>query len=192
MPRLRLIEGLPKYEKIDEAKAIADALNIMKKGIDGRRSRYLKIFSNRANSKQEFLKHLERDTEFLHISSHGDRDKNNNTFLYITKKARIYPEEIKDLKIKAKIILLNACLTSKKDMAIAFLDAGNPKFRFFIAPKRAVSFNESFIISLLFYRNAFLKRINLNKELQVFKALQKVYSLKDIKTNYDFWSSSKK
>jgi hypothetical protein len=192
MPRLRLIEGLPKYEKIDEAKAIADALNIMKKGIDGRRSRHLKIFSTRANTKQEFLKHLKRDTEFLHISSHGDRDKNNNTFLYITKKARIYPEDIKDLDIKAKIIFLNACLTSKKDMAIAFLDAGNPKFRFFIAPKRVVPFDESFMISLLFYRNAFLHRINLNEELQVFKALQKVYSIQDIKTNYDFWSSSKK
>jgi len=43
MAQLILLEGLPKYEGINEAKALADALRLMMKGYDRRRTRGLKI-----------------------------------------------------------------------------------------------------------------------------------------------------
>ena len=189
MPKLTLIEGLPKYEGINEAKAIADVLKIMKRGLDPRQSKNLSIKAIRANSKEHFIKSLERTTDFLHISSHGDRDKNNKTYLYITNGGCIYPDEIRELKIKAKVIFLNACLASKRDMANAFLEANNSSFRFFIAPRKEVKFNEAFIVSLLFYRNAFLKPINIESKRAVFNALKRVNKLGDVKTHYSIWKS---
>ena len=186
MTRLTLVEGLPKYEGINEAKAIADVLKIMKRGLDPRKAKSLDIKTIRATSKEHFIKSLENTTDFLHISSHGDRDKDNNTYLYITNGGIIYPDEIKELKIKAKVVFLNACLTAKEDMAKAFLEANNSS-RFFIAPRKEVKFNEAFIVSLLFYRNAFLNEVNIKSERAVFKALKRVYKLGDIKTHYSFW-----
>ena len=49
IPRLTLVEGLPKYDGINEAQAISDALNIVKKSLDGRRSRHLNIDPIRAS-----------------------------------------------------------------------------------------------------------------------------------------------
>jgi hypothetical protein len=191
MPKLTLVEGLPKYDGINEAQTIADALNIMKKGLDGRRSRHLNIRPIRANSKTEFTKGLERETDFLHVSSHGEKDEFDNTYLYVTNGGCIYPKDIEKLKIKAKVVFLNACLASREDMATAFLDANNPKYRFFIAPKKDVTFDEAFIASLLFYRNAFLKNIDIKSEQTVYQALKKVYKLGDIRTNYFFWRARK-
>ena len=187
MTKLTLVEGLPKYDGINEANAIADALNIMKKGLGVKRYKILHVNSIRANTKQEFTKGLEKNTDFLHISSHGERDKDNTTYLYVTNGGCIYPHNIKELKIKAKVVFLNACLTSKRDMANAFLEANNPSFRFFIAPRNDVTFDEAFIVSLLFYRNAFLNSIDFSSGKAVFKALNKVYKLGDIRTKYSFW-----
>jgi hypothetical protein len=185
--KLTLVEGLPKYDGIDEANAIADALNIMKKGLGDPNSKKLLINSIRANTKKEFTKALEKQTDFLHISSHGERDKVNTTYLYVTNGGCIYPQDIEELKVKAKVVFLNACLTSRKDMANAFLNANDPEFRFFIAPRNEVTFDEAFLVSLLFYRNAFLKTINFQSGRAVFKALNKVYKLGDIKTKYSLW-----
>jgi len=46
MPRLLLIEGLPKYEGINEAKALAMALRLMIKGYDGRTAKSLNIIKH--------------------------------------------------------------------------------------------------------------------------------------------------
>jgi hypothetical protein len=185
--RLILVEGLPKYDGIDEANAIADALNIMKKGLGDPKSKNLLINSIRANTKKEFIKALEKQTDFLHISSHGERDKANTTYLYVTNGGCIYPQDIEELRVKAKVVFLNACLTSRKDMANAFLNANDPEFRFFIAPRNEVTFDEAFLVSLLFYRNAFLNAINFQSGRAVFRALNKVYKLGDIKTKYSLW-----
>jgi hypothetical protein len=185
--RLTLVEGLPKYDGIEEANAIAEALNIMKKGLGSDNSKKLYISSIRTHTKREFTKALERQTDFLHISSHGERDKDNTTYLYVTNGGCLYPQDIEDLSIKAKIVFLNACLASRKDMANAFLEANDPWFRFFIAPRNEVTFDEAFLVSLLFYRNAFLNSINLKSGRAVFKALNKVYKIGDIKTRYSLW-----
>ena len=186
MVKLTLIEGLPKYDQVNEAKVLSDALKIMMKSLDGRRSRHLHIIDKTANSKTAFMKYLASDTDFLHVSCHGDRI-NQKTYLYITNGAYVSAEDIAQIDIKAKVIFLNACTTSRKDLAEAFLEAGTPRYRYFIAPHIEVPFDEAFIVSLLFYRKAFLRKLDIRSKKQVFKALEYVYNLKDIKTNYFLW-----
>ena len=181
MPRLLLVEGLPKYEGINEAEALATALRIMIKGYDRRTTKSLKIITHTATNKEDFLKWLQHTTDFLHISSHG-KFENNHTTLYITNGGKVTAEDIKNLNIKAKVIFLNACQVSRDDMANAFLKAGNPKRRYYIAPRKDVPFDEAFIVALLFYKRAFLDR-----RPKLFSALKYVYNLKDIKTNYWLW-----
>lgn len=186
MPILTLVEGLPKYEGVNEAVAISDALNIMRKSVDGRRDRYLRIYPNTANKKSHFLKLLECKTDFLHISSHGSRIE-GKTFLDITKSGKVSADDIRELDIKAKIIFLNACQTSRKDMANAFFKAGTYPFRYFIAPFKEIPFDEAFVVALLFYWKAFLKGVPLKNTKKLFDALEYAYKLKDISTNFFFW-----
>jgi len=182
MLRLTLIEGLPKYEGINEAKSLATALRIMKRGYDQRRVKNLRITAHMAKDKNDFLRWLQRQTEFLHISSHG-RFKKGHTVLNITQGGKVTAEDIEELKIKAKLVFLNACQVSREDMADAFFRAGKPRCQYYIAPKKDVPFHEAFIVALLFYKRAFLE-----KRPKLFSALNYVYNLKDIKTTYWFWT----
>ena len=182
MLRLTLVEGLPKYEGINEAKALATALRIMKRGYDQRKVRNLGITARRAKDKEDFIQWLQRNTDFLHISSHG-KFQRGHTVLDITQGGKVTAEDIEKLKIKAKVVFLNACQVSREDMADAFFKAGKPKCRYYIAPQEDVPFHEAFIVALLFYKRAFLE-----KRPKLFSALNYVYNLKDIKTKYWFWT----
>lgn len=182
MPTLTIVEGLPKYEKANEADALSFALKLMIKACDGRRARNLKIITHTATNKEDFLRWLERETDFLHISCHGNFKKDRTT-LYITQGGTVTAKDIEKRRINAKVILLNACQVSRKDMADAFFKAGNPKRRYYIAPRKDVPFDEAFIVALLFYRRAFIE-----KRYKLFTALKYVYNLKDIRTNYWFWT----
>jgi len=181
MRRLLLVEGLQKYEGINEAQVLADALRLMMKGYDGRRTRSLKITQHTAKDKRDFLQWLERKTDFLHISSHGRVEKGRTT-LHITQGGKVTADDIENLNIKAKVIFVNACQVSRKDLAEAFFKAGKPKKRYFIAPRVDVPFDEAFLIALLFYKRAFLE-----KRQRLFNSLKYVYKLKDVKTNYWLW-----
>lgn len=181
MKRLVLLEGLPKYEGINEAQALADALRLMMKGYDGRKTRGLKIIPHSARNKEDFCRWLERKTDFLHISSHGKVEKGRTT-LYITQGGKVTANDIENLHIKAKVVFVNACQTSRKDLANAFFKAGKPKQRYFIASRVDVPFDEAFLIALLFYKRAFLE-----KRPSLFNSLKYVYNLKDVKTNYWLW-----
>lgn len=181
MRTLLLIEGIHKYERINEAQALANALRLMMKGYDGRRTRGLQIITHTAKNKKDFLKWLERKTDFLHISSHG-RVENGRTVLHITQGGKVTSEDIERLHIKAKVIFVNACEASHKDLANAFFKAGKHRRRYFIAPKVEVPFDEAFIIALLFYKRAFLE-----KRSRLINSLKYAYNLKDVKTNYWLW-----
>jgi len=183
MPKIILIEGLPKYERVNEAKSIAEALEVMKKSCDGRRARHLEIIPHTVESKADFINWLEKETDFLHVSAHGKRKK-GKTVLKITRGSIITSEEIEKLNIKAKVIFVSACQQSRKDMADAFLKAGKPKYRYYIAPRVDVPFDEAFIVALLFYKKAFLGKASEKKRNHFYNALNYVYSLKDIKTRY--------
>lgn len=182
MLKLTLLEGLPKYEGVNEAKALASALRIMMKGYDQRKVKNLKISAHRAIDKEDFLKWLSRKTDFLHISSHGKVEK-GRTVLHITQGGKITAEDIENLPIKAKVIFLNACQVSRDDMADAFFKAGKPNCRYYLAPRKDVPFDEAFIVALLFYKRAFLE-----KRPKLYSALKYVYNLKDIRTNYWLWT----
>jgi len=181
MLRLTLVEGLPRYERINEAKALATALRIMKRGYDQRKVRNLRIVAHFAKDKEDFLQWLQRNTDFLHISSHG-KCRRGHTVLDITQGGKVTAEDIEDLRINAKVIFLNACQVSREDMADAFFKAGKPRCRYYIAPQEDVPFHEAFITALLFYKRAFLE-----KRPKLYSALNYVYKLKDIKTEYWFW-----
>ena len=183
MPKLILIEGLRKYEGISEVDALSNALQLMKKSCDGRRARHLKIIPHRAKNKKDFIRWLQKETDFLHISAHGERE-NGITTLKITQRSKITPDQIKKLTINARVVFVNACQQAHADMANAFLTAGKPKIQYYIAPKVDVPFDEAFIVALLFYKKAFIE-----KRKRLSYALKYVYKLKDIRTNYWYWES---
>jgi len=63
--KLVLLEGLPKYEGINEAKTLKQGLKLMMKAYDQRRIRVKEIKEHTAETKQDFLNWLQKDTDFL-------------------------------------------------------------------------------------------------------------------------------
>lgn len=186
MPILTLVEGLPKYEGINEAYAISDSLNIMRKSIDGRRNRHLRICPHTTENKDHFLSLLESKTDFLHISSHGSRIDGKTVF-DIAYGGQVTADDIKERTISAKVIFVSACLAAREDMAKAFLEKSKTKHRYFIAPFKEVGFDEAFVVALLFYWQAFLKGIPIDNSKKIFQALEYACKTKGVSTNYFFW-----
>jgi hypothetical protein len=189
--KLVLLEGLPKYEGINEAKTLKQGLKLMMKAYDLRRTRVKKIKEHTAGNKQDFLNWLQKDTDFLHVSCHGSHDT-GNTVLSITQGGTVTSEDIwrtektkiTSLNIKAKVVFMNACETSCKDLREAFFKAGKKSLRYYIAPRVEVPFDEAFIVALLFYKKAFLDTKANQKQDRTFSALKYAFRLKDVKTNY--------
>ncbi len=152
MPKLLLIEGLPEYDKVTEAKLIDETFSILKKGIDGRRARHVLTFFERPQTKEKFLSLLEDDYDYIHISAHGERLERGKGVIYVRNRGIVRAENIHELNIKAKVVFANACETYQKDLIDAFLASGNPKSRTYIAPKNTVYFDEAYLIALLFWK----------------------------------------
>ena len=186
MPILTLVEGLPKYEGINEAYTISDSLNIMRKSIDERRARHLQIDPHTAENKDHFLNLLETKTDILHISSHGSSIA-GKTVLEITNGGIVTAADIKGRKISARIIFVNACQASRTDMANAFIEKSKTEHRYFIAPFNEVGFDEAFVVALLFYWQVFLKGIPIDNSNKILKALEYAYKTKGVSTKYNFW-----
>lgn len=71
MPKLLLVEGLPKYEKMSEAELIHETFCILKKGCSRRIARHATTIFRQPDTKREFLRLLEEDCRYLHVSAHG-------------------------------------------------------------------------------------------------------------------------
>jgi len=189
--KLVLLGGLPKYEGINEAKTLKQGLKLMMKAYDQRRIRVKEIKEHTAETKQDFLNWLQKDTDFLHVSCHGSHDT-GNTVLSITQGGNVTSEDIwrteknkiTTLNIKAKVVFMNACGTSCKDLREAFFKSGKKTLRYYIAPRVEVPFDEAFLVALLFYKKAFLDATANQKHDRTFSALKYAFRLKDIKTNY--------
>lgn len=182
MTRLVLIEGLPKYDQVNEADALANALDLMTRSYTKKRRDSLEIIPHTANSKSDFLDWLEQETCFLHISAHGGI-QNGRSYLRLTSGGRVTADDIKNRDIKAKCIFLNACQTSRNDFAEAFFAANKHKRKMcFISTRARVPFDEAFLVALLFYKKAFVE-----KKSNLWCALKYTNSLKDIRSEYWFW-----
>jgi len=180
--KLVLVEGLPKYDGVNEANALASALELMTRAYIKRTRKSLRIKPHTAQDKQDFLYWLEKDTEFLHVSAHGVI-KNGRTFLSITGGGQVASDDIEKLDIKAKCVFLNACQASRNDMASAFFKACRRRRQmYFISTRAKVPFDEAFLVALLFYKKAFVE-----KGSSLWRALKYTESLKDIKSEYWFW-----
>lgn len=83
MIKLILLEGLPKYEGVNEAQALAYSLRLMTRAYGKTTQRSLGIKPHTATDKQDFTKWLGKDTDFLHISAHGGI-KRHRSYLEIT------------------------------------------------------------------------------------------------------------
>lgn len=88
-------------------------------------------------------------------------------------------EDIRGLDIKAEIVFVNACETYKRDLVNAFLTAGKPKKRVYIAPKNEVKFHDAYLIALLFW-----KRLMLDCKTPWRALAHYAYRLPDFKANY--------
>jgi hypothetical protein len=183
MVKLVLIEGLRKYDYVDEARVLATALRLMTRAYTKRRSKSLRIIPHIAANKKDFLEWLEKDTDFLHISAHGGIEE-GHSYLKITAGGKVTARDIENLDIKAKCLFLNACQTARDDMANAFFKANkHRKKMYFISTKARVPFDEAFLVALLFYKKAFVER-----KASLLWALKYTESLKDIQSEYWFWS----
>jgi hypothetical protein len=180
--KLVLVEGLPKYEGVHEAEALTDALELMKRAFNEKRRKSLVIESHAAEDKTDFLNWLERKCDFLHISSHGEIGKDGKSVLNITRGGKVTAKDIQDLDVKAEVVFLNACQTSRNDMADAFFRASRRRKMYFISTRARVPFDEAFLVALLFYKKAFVERRS-----SIPWALRYTNSLKDIRSEYWFW-----
>lgn len=159
MKKLLIIESIPDRHKASEGEALRQALEIMKRTWDGRVVRHLNIVVRQAFTKKSFLNLLKEESDFLHISAHGDinkTDKKNRHVLKIGKGKIVTPEEIQKSKPRAKIIFVSACFAGYFDLASAFFD--KKKGGLYLAPMRNVPFDEAFLVALQFHRGAFLEK----------------------------------
>ena len=159
MKTLLVIETIPD-RSASEGKALKQALEIMKRGWDGRTSRHLRIIVKKAFTKKEFCSLLQKDTEYLHVSAHGlvaKGERKNRHMLIIGREIEVEPDEIRKWKPKARHVFISACSTGYKDLASAFFDFDKKKKGTFLAPVREPYFDEAFLIALQFHRGAFLE-----------------------------------
>jgi len=156
LPKLLLIEGLPQYERVNEEELIHMTLQILKKDCDKRIGRHVTTVYHEPKTKYEFLELLEEDCRYLHISAHGEKDKEDKGVIYVRSHGTVTAEDIISLDIRAEVIFANACEAYNKDLLNAFLVAGRPKKRVYIAPKNEVDFGEAYLIALLFWKRLIL------------------------------------
>lgn len=182
MPKLLLVEGLPQYDRVNEAKLIHETFGIVKKGYDGRRARYVTTSFHQPATKKDFLELLEEDYDYIHISAHGEKICGGKGVIYVRNRGVIKAKDLLGLDIKAKVIFVNSCKAYIRDLKYAFLAAGSPKDRVYIAPKNDVYFDEAYLIALLFW-----KRIMLDKKDSWQSLANYAYKLPGFRAN--FWHS---
>lgn len=177
MPTLNLVEGLAKKERASEAELIHRSFKLLKKGPDQRRTRHVKTRFVQPETKNEFLDAMQAECEYLHVSSHGERVE-GGARIYVRNKGYVTAQDIQKLDIKAKVVFINACQAWSDDLRNAFAEAENSRPAYFIAPKNDVSFDEAYLIALLFYRGLILDKLPPNK------ALKNAYNLPRITGSY--------
>lgn len=180
VPKLLLIEGLPRYEGVSECKALYQSLLLFQKDMDRRKLR--RPLSSqppfRIKSKSKFLDLLQNSkSEYIHISAHGDH-KNSTTWIEMPR-GKVYSNEIASLKIHAKVVFVSACKTWRKDLANAFIEASSRRKKCYIAPKNEVSYADALLFALLFY-----KKLLIEKCKRIGMAFNYAYSLPGMKGNY--------
>jgi len=180
VPKLFLIEGLPKHEGVSECIALHQSLLIFQKGMDGRKLR--RPLSSkppfRISNKNEFLNTLQNSqSEYIHISAHGDYES-GRTWIELPR-GKVYSDEIADLEVSARIVFVNACKTWRKDLVNAFLEAGTRRKMCCIAPKNEVSYDDALLFALLFYKKLLIEGCK-----RVGVAFNYAYSLPGTKGNY--------
>lgn len=183
MRRLLIVETIPDRHKAFEGDALKLSLEIMKKGWDGRASRHLKIDVEQAFTKKSFFDCLEEETDYLHISSHGKRNKENHHVLVIGKSEKeVTPAKIREHKPVARYIFISACCAGHEDLANAFFLFDEKKSGFYLAPVNEVRFDEAFLVALQFHRGAFARASKGQRSWQPGKKY--VEELKSIKKTY--------
>ena len=181
MPRLLFLECVPKSEGLSEALLLKDSFNILKRSVDGRMSRRIRPSFRRARNKDDFKKFIQAKVNYLHVSSHGQRDDDGSRLSL--PRGEIDARDILNRKgrprfrIMADVLFVSACEAWGADLREAFLKAGKEGM-VYIAPKNVLDFHESFIVSLLFYKRCVID----GKTPQ--SSLKYAYRLKDIKANY--------
>ena len=118
----------------------------------------LRVGYHQSRRKKEFIDLLKRlDTDILHISAHGyydDGQSSNNNRCIAIGNSYLYPRDIPK-RVGAKIVVLNACVSSHRSLASAFYNAG---VRRFLAPKQIIDWASAALFAELFYGRLVRKR----------------------------------
>ena len=108
---------------------------------------------------KEFLKYAYQYT--IHISSHGDVDKNGRTYLALSR-GRLYAENLVGIweefrqSERPLLLVLSACCAGHKDLIQALSDDG---CRYCIAPVFETNWEHAALFSTFFYTYLFLERM---------------------------------
>ena len=192
MKRLLIIETIPDRHGASEGIALKQALEIMKKSWDGRTTRQLKIDVEQAFTKKSFLSKIEEETDFLHISAHGKKEKTGDRHILLVGKTgkEVTPDDVKKRNPKAACIFVSACCAGYNDLASSFFCNGRKGF--YLAPVSKPPFDEAFLVALQFHRGAFLeefagKGVNVGKERVGKRTRNLVAELKSVKRKYGYF-----
>jgi hypothetical protein len=191
MPTLVLVGGMPRYQQVNEVEALMKALKLMKQSWGANIARSLHIKLHVAEDKEDFLRWLEKQTDFLHISCHGE-SRNGVTELYVMRAGTVSLQEIEGRNIQAKVVFINACQASRKKLAEAFLvTAGKRRHMYLVAPFNDVYFDEAFLASLFFYKREFIERSShLNQTVErksLNQTVEYINNLLGTTTTYRIW-----
>ncbi len=193
MKRLLIIETI---NDLNEGKALKEALELMKKTWNGKTTKYLNIDLKEAYEKSTFLNYLKEETDYLHISAHGQWNKRKRKHvLKIGENIEITPDDIRKHKPKASNIFVNACRAGHFNLAKAFFDFDPKKKGFYVGPVGEPYYDGAFLVALQFHRGAFVEEfsqgINKGKERVSKKAIRYVEELKSIPAEYKYFDFPK-
>ena len=116
-------------------------------------------------SKREFLSKLNRPKRYdiIHISAHGSSDGRGDAAIGNGSTWWASSDEIAQTKHHAKLIFVNACVSSKKKVADAFHS------KYFLAPKSNVRWDDAAMFSLMFYKRYLVDGISMNSAFRFAK-----------------------
>lgn len=149
--RVLLIELMDPKDGVEECAALAASLQVMSRGVDGRKSRHLTIDLVRPPTKQAFFRALQSRGEFIHVSGHGYDGDDDHTEIKVGD-VYVTANELGHLDISATAVFLNVCDGFDPALERAFGRASTKRPFYFIAPKGQVLYHDALIVALLAIR----------------------------------------
>lgn len=116
--------------------------------------------------KTEFLSKLNTNKKYdiIHISAHGSSKGSRDASVGNGSTWSASTEEISQTSHRAKLVFVNACVSSRKKMANAFHS------KFFLAPSTEVRWDDAALFSIMFYKRYVIDGISMDSAFRFAKS----------------------